>query len=211
MKRIIFIALTVSLTLSLNLLAQSFMPSYMPSFGYKKGFVVKQNNDSIHGTFTKIYHTENITSLTIKDGQEVKHKLKEEEISRVYIAFSDIDKFSTSIGSGSSSMKDISQTSFSQVFKADYFIWEQAITPKKGKIKVLQLVNPGFDTKMKVYRNPTSGETGGVGVGGIKLTGGIEKSYFIVKKGEVVATEVEKGKYKKAILRGFYNYLPGFI
>lgn len=186
--------------------SQSFLPAYKPGGGYLKAIVIKQNGDSIRGKVTWMFTAENIKQLTVKDDQDVKHKFEEEDIKQVLVEFSKMDKIATSMQA--TSLKDMSQTSFDQVFNTDYFIWEPAVTPKKGKLKVLQLVNPGFDSKMKIYRNPTSQETGGMGIGGMKLTGGIEKSYFLVRPGSDIAIELTKGDYKKQFFDVFVKACP---
>lgn len=194
MKKINLFALM--LLFSMLSYSQSFMPAFSnPGGKTNEGMVIKQDGDTIKGKFLLIFHVENIKKLTIKDESGVKHKLETEQINKVLIKVRDLAKFAAF--DNASSIKDLGQTDFNKIGKTDYYIYERAVTPKKGKIKVMQLVNFGFSTKMKVYRNPTSGETGGIKLGGIKLTGGIEKSYYIVKSGEETAIEVKKGKYKK--------------
>lgn len=198
MKKINLFALM--LLFSMLSYSQSFMPAFS-NIGTNKGMVIKKDGDTIKGTFFLINHTENIKKITIKDEDGVKHKFEAKQIKKVLIKINDL-AFLDALGS-TTSIKDLSQTDFIKVTKSDYYIYESAVTPKKGKIKVMQLVNFGFDSKMKVYRNPTSGETGGIKLGGIKLTGGIEKSYYILRHGEEVAIEVKKGDYKKKFYKIF--------
>lgn len=174
--------------------SQSFMPGFS-NIGTNKGMVIKQDGDTIKGTFFLINHPENIKKISIKDKDGIKHKFEGAQINKVFIKINDLAVLGAL--DGSSSVKDLNNTDLSKVTKSEYYIYERAITPKKGKTKVMQLVNHGFDSKMKVYRNPTSGETGGLKLGGVKLTGGIEKSYYVVKQGENVAVEIKKGDYKK--------------
>jgi hypothetical protein len=184
--------------------SQYFMPAWSSGGQSNKGMVILQNGDTISGKFGIVSNIQNIKSLTIKDENDVKHKLEAEQIKKVLVKVQNLAKFTVE----TSSIKDMSQTSYAKVANTEYYIWEPAVTPKKGKMKVMQLVNSGFDSKMKVYRNPTSGETGGVGIGGIPLTGGIEKSYYIVKAGADIAIEVEKGKYKKQYFEIFAYDCP---
>ena len=180
--------------------AQSFMPAYAHA-GNMHAIVVDQKGDTTRGIVTWMNHDRNIKELTVKDDQGVKHKFEEQDLKIVLAALNDLNKIAMSLQS--SSAKDMSQTDFDQVAKAQYYIWEPAITPKKGKLKVMQLVNQGFDSKMKVYRDPTAQETSGVGVAGMKLTGGIEKSYYLVKSGEEVAILMKKGDYKSQFYEVF--------
>ncbi len=47
----------------------------------------------------------------------------------------------------------------------------------------MQLVNPRFSKVISVYSDPFAKETSSIGIGGLKLAGGIAKSYYL-KKGE---------------------------
>ena len=77
-------------------------------------------------------------------------------------------------------------------------------TKKKDKYVMMQLLNPGFDSKIKVYVDPNAGESAGVGVGGVKLVGGEDKSYLVVFDGGK-STKYKKGKYKKEALGQLYK------
>ena len=55
---------------------------------------------------------------------------------------------------------------------------------------------PGFDSKIKIYRDPLVQKTAEISVGDITLIGGLEKSYYIVKQGSNIATIVKKKTYK---------------
>ncbi|MBK7010546.1 MAG: hypothetical protein IPH36_18915 [Saprospiraceae bacterium] len=61
---------------------------------------------------------------------------------------------------------------------------------------LLQLVNPGYAEKIKVYFDPQASETASVGIGGFTVAGGIAKSYY-VKNGDDVAFKLEKKHYKE--------------
>ena len=59
----------------------------------------------------------------------------------------------------------------------------------------MQLLNPGFDSKIKVFAEPSK-KTGGLNVGGLQLTGGEARAYLFVK-GTEKSFEVKKGSYSK--------------
>lgn len=48
---------------------------------------------------------------------------------------------------------------------------------------MVQLLNPGFDSKIKVFKDPFGKETASIGVAGMKVAGGDEKSVLIKKEG----------------------------
>lgn len=197
-----FILIVSILFCSVETMSQAFLPAYLPAFGYEKGYIQMMDGSKMEGTFQSIFNIENIKSVTLKDASGTKHKIGEDQIDKVYIKFGDLDKIATS-NTAATSIKSLSNTNFKQVFEAEYFIWEHTITPKKGNREILQLVNPGFDSKMKVYRDPRAQETGQLSLGGVTLTGGIEKSYYLVKQGADVAVRLEKKNYKEQFAEVF--------
>jgi hypothetical protein len=68
---------------------------------------------------------------------------------------------------------------------------------KKSRILLMQLINPSFVGKIRVYTDPFARETAGLGVAGIQVTGGDEKSYYI-KKGDNGAFRLEKKDFKES-------------
>ena len=187
--------------------SQTFVPPFSnPGGKINEGMVVKRDGDTIQGKFLFIFHLENIKKITVKDEEGTKHKLESEDIEKVFIRIQKSAKYAAV--DQVTSVKDLAQTDFVKIGEFEYYVYERAVTPKKGKPKVMQLVNLGFESKLKVYRNPTSGETGGIKIKGVKLTGGIEKSYYIVKSGAETATEVTKGKYKNQFYDIFVAACP---
>ena len=63
------------------------------------------------------------------------------------------------------------------------------------RVLLLQLLNPSFSSKIRVYSDPFAGETASVGIGGVKLAGGDEKSYY-VKKEDKPAYKLKKKDFK---------------
>lgn len=54
---------------------------------------------------------------------------------------------------------------------------------KEEKEYLMQMVNTKYSSKIQVFFDPWAGETASIGIGGLKLAGGIAKSYY-VKKGD---------------------------
>ena len=59
---------------------------------------------------------------------------------------------------------------------------------------LLQLVNPSFASRIKVFFDPYATETGGVSVMGVPVKSSDDKSYY-VKKGDDVAFRLYKKDY----------------
>lgn len=171
--------------------SQSFLPAYDPAFGYKKGIIILKDSNRIEGTFGIINNTKNIKSCSIKDANGKKYALKAPQIEKVYILLSGLDRLN-SYGEFTVTFRDLLNIDLKQVTKSEYFIWENVVTQDKGKAKVLQLVNPGYDSKIKIYRNPTA-----IQEGGDQFESGEEMSYYALKKGNSEALKVRKGDYDK--------------
>ncbi|MCY7356918.1 MAG: hypothetical protein LH609_05510 [Rudanella sp.] len=57
------------------------------------------------------------------------------------------------------------------------FYNEKLDEPKREVL--VQLVNPGFESRIRVYDDPFATETMGVGFVGVQLTGGMDKSFYL--------------------------------
>jgi hypothetical protein len=77
-----------------------------------------------------------------------------------------------------------------------YFENSEVMIKDKKLVLMVQLINPGFSSKIRVYEDPYAAETTSYGIGGITLAGGDKKSYF-VKKGNGVAYKLLKKKYEE--------------
>jgi hypothetical protein len=78
----------------------------------------------------------------------------------------------------------------------EWIVWKPVAHPKNDKVFLMQELNPEFDSRIAVYADPKAQETGGVAVGGIQMTGGVEKSYVVVKD-DSGTLRVEKHRYEQ--------------
>ena len=137
-----------------------------------------------------------ISKITIRDENKVKTKLKPEDISVMKVRAGKMLKFSMA-ASSTGSISQIVKTDFKEIQEREFIIFETALRHnKKAKPRLMQLLNPGFDSVIKVYTDPNAKETKGIGVGGIKLTGGEDKSYMFVVN-EAQSVKVKKGSYRR--------------
>jgi hypothetical protein len=70
-----------------------------------------------------------------------------------------------------------------------------------------QLLNPGFDTKLKVYTHPDGESTGFTKVSGITFAGLRDNVYFVSVSGDRVI-EVRDFQYRKRALENIFNSCP---
>lgn len=134
--------------------------------------------------------------ITVKKENGEKLKLKPADISRLIVKASRLAKL-TMIADASVSIKELTKANFDEIVNREYIIFETAMRSNKaGKLRLMQLLNPGFDTKIKVFANPNANETGGLSVSGVKLTGGAKRSYLFLENGTKTII-VRKSNYKK--------------
>jgi hypothetical protein len=93
-----------------------------------------------------------------------------------------------------SSINEMSKTDAGEVMKRDEAVFTSGLLPN-GKPALMQLLNPGFEATMQVFPDPAGRETSGVGIGGVSITGGLAKSYLVLKEGQDKAVLVKKQQY----------------
>jgi hypothetical protein len=131
-----------------------------------------------------------LSSLTLKDASGEKHKHKAEEIKQFKVKMGFLAKLDAA-NEGSGSIGEMFKTDYNEIIEREYIIYKQALLPKKkDKFRLMQLVNPGFDSKIQVFDDPGGKETSGI------ISGGKDKSYLVVIDGKK-SVEVTKGNYKK--------------
>ncbi|WP_156152229.1 hypothetical protein [Flammeovirga sp. OC4] len=178
---------------------QQFVPA-IPSTamsGAKNSYVIKNDGTKIIGKVTSSYLVKNVLkSFTFKTESGEKFKFKAEDVKEVGIKTLKIQTYTQAVTANS--ITELAGRDFNKVVDQEYFYFEQALLPgKKNKFALMQLLNPGFDHVVKVYKDPNAKETTGLGVGGIKVTGGIDKSYLVCDAGSNRAVYLEKKKYTK--------------
>jgi len=196
MKKIICTSLSMFLLCSIQLSGQGFLKAVENPWS-QECYVTLNNGEEYKGKLSSaIFSGGSVRSLTVKHGNGTKHKYKAEDVKRLLIRFGDLAKIET-IMDGTTSIQELINLDFNEIIQREYIIFEQALLPKKkDKYALLQLLNPGFDNRISVYENPTGQETGTMSVGDVTVSGGMEKSYLVVKDGEK-SMKVKKGKYKK--------------
>jgi hypothetical protein len=92
-------------------------------------------------------------------------------------------------------LRTLMKVDFDDVINREWVFYELAmLDKKKDKPRMMQLLNPGFDSKIKVYLDPNAKET----KGGMLLGGGEDKSYLVLFDGDKVDTYKKKRYNKEA-------------
>ncbi|MEL6592631.1 MAG: hypothetical protein AAFQ68_21210 [Bacteroidota bacterium] len=176
------LAFAVMLALSSTVLGQMFLTPVNSLTG--DATTVTNDGEEISGDIrSAVFGSRGLKSFTIKDAAGTKHKFKAEDIASLKVKVDGLAKFEM-IAEKSVSVKKMVEADFDEMADREYIYYEKVQVPGKDKYVLAQLLNPGWDSKIKVYNNPLGGETQSVGVAGVALVGGEDKTYLVVANGE---------------------------
>ncbi len=137
-------------------------------------------------------------TIELKDTKQ-ERELKPEQVKHMYLVPSGFDK----LANANDFLNDATRWNedksvHAQHIKDGYVFFEttEVMLKNKKMTLLLQLLNPGFANKIKVFYDPYAAETASVGFGGIKVAGGDAKSYYF-KKGTETAFRMFKKNYEE--------------
>ncbi|MCT4638018.1 MAG: hypothetical protein N4A72_09935 [Bacteroidales bacterium] len=194
MKRLVTIVASciIACLFALNANAQGFITPLKTVQLNTETIVVKSDGKVIKGKLkTATCVMGYLKRVSIKDNAGVKHKLKASEIKTLKVKPSKMAKMEM-LASSTENTSKISKKRYEEVINRKWLIYERTLKARKKDVDVLgQLLNPGFDKKIKVYVDPNARTSS---IGGFKFGG--PKSYMVVKNGKK-AIMVKKKNYKK--------------
>lgn len=197
-KQLILTCFLIS-AICFSLDAQKLLKPFNSISHKKTTYIVKKDGSEIQGTVKKLKRKKGLVKqITIKNEKGEKMTIPIEDIKHAYLPQSGWDKFTKF----DSFLSDATQWEDGlydkERLKEGYAYFETATVKVKKKEMTLlvQLLNPGACSRVKVYDDPFAAETASVGVAGIKLAGGNDKSYYISKDG-ATSYKLQKKKYRK--------------
>ena len=182
-----------------SIMAQDFLDGANRFSSKKESYLTLKDGSEVTGFIKDLDRKKGLIKKIelIVDGKKIKYY--PEDVDFMYLMPSGWDKFDR----GSDDMFNINEltkdrTLNKERIKEGYVYFETVAVKIKKKTKTLlmQLVNPGYGTKIRVYHDPWAFKTGQLGFGGVLKVGGIRKSFY-VKKGDEVAYKLKSKKYKK--------------
>ena len=214
MKKVLGIGLVaVSLLVTGNVSGQSFVETIedasLAALYGNECVAALQSGEEITGKFAGgVYVNNGLTKIKVKLGNGENAKLVPEQVVSLRVKASDLMKLSM-ISEAGSSIKELANADLKGIVEREWVLFETATTPRQKETKrILQLLNPGFDDKIKVFAEPNA-KTGGLSLGGIQVTGGEDRVYLFVKGGEK-AFRVKKGSYRENFLE-LYSDCPQML
>ncbi|MDJ1500832.1 hypothetical protein [Xanthocytophaga agilis] len=149
----------------------------------KDGTTVKGINDDLDRKKGQI------TAIEIKDPATKKTtEYKAEQIDEMYLYPSGFDKLSKR-SAAVTDLKAYTNNSLDKIMSQGYCYFKNQSVSLKNKKKekefLMQLVNPDFCSAIMVFGDNMAKESASIGVGPMKVAGGIDKSFYVRKGDEV--------------------------
>lgn len=173
------------------------------SFSRSKGaYVITNSGEKKEGQFrSAAFNRYSIKTVGLLIGSE-KTNFSAEDIKTFVAIPTAFMKFSSQMDRATD-MTKMTDQNFEDVIKRDSIYFEQAHIPRKDEKRMVQLLNPGFDGKIKVYKDPFAKQTASIGVAGMKVAGGDDKSFLVVKEGMTEPMFVKKKTFEEQFVQLF--------
>lgn len=204
--------LIIAFFLSQQINAQQFITPYESEFvPSQQAYIIKENGEQVTGRIRAIVSLgRGIKSVTIMLTTGEKIKFRANEIQELAIRNNGLTKAISTVEQSASIRKAV-EADWNQIYEQEYIAYEKVKLPS-GKHAMMQKINPGFDSRIKVYYSQGSRKTSGIGVpvGGpaspftLKLTGGRQRAYWVSKDNGKVF-KVKRGSYNKKKFRRLFG------
>ncbi|QJW91259.1 hypothetical protein HNV11_18700 [Spirosoma taeanense] len=191
--KLLFVSLLVTSLVITAVHAQQFLPEMEFLSMQKPGYLITKDGQRLTVILEKIRRKKGaIEGLTVKtaDGKSVEYNAA--DLQEMGFPPADAAKGIAALESVGSVYR--AKNSNMNEIKRDMVNFYHEYLSDQQRDVLLQLLNPGFDNKIRVYHDPAAGQTSGVGFGPVMITGGLDKSYYIRKNN--VAYRLRKGEYE---------------
>jgi len=199
MYRLTMLALFILANLSVD--AQDFFLKEFKSHSKKKiTYISMDNGDKFEVNLMKFKFTKGqIDELKFKaiDAKK-KVKVKVDDIKSLYVPASALEKIGNALAITGDATRWSNKEISTDLISKDYYYFEKSPTrvKKKSFDTVNQVLNPYTSKYIKIFPDYRAKKTASFGIAGVKVAGGIEKSYYI-RFGDKVAYRIKKGDYKE--------------
>jgi len=166
----------------------SFLPVY-DSYSSKECIVKLKDGTTVKGKNKDLDRKKGqITNIEVTDEGGSSKAYPAEQVDEMYLYPSGLDKL-TKKANTVTNVRNYKAKNLDAIMDQGYcYFKNQAVSLKNKKDErelLMQLVNPTFCSEIQVYGDNRAKETASIGVGPMKLAGGIDKSYY-VKKGDEI-------------------------
>lgn len=171
----------------------------------KPSYVTLKTGEELVGTIKDLdFKRGLIDEITLVVGKKDKRKLTPDMIAHAYLPESGLNKMGKALDFAYDATQWGSDDINQEYMTDGYAYFEQStVRLKKKNIEaLLQMVNPAFNNPVKIFHDPWAKESASVGVGGITVAGGLEKSYWVII-GDDPAFKIKKKEYEDSISKIF--------
>jgi hypothetical protein len=178
--------------------AQSFLNPFESFSTSKISYFTLTNGQTLEGKLKSVKRKKGvILAVKFKTEANQTYKLKANEIQEMYVMPTGLERFAVAVDDVTNIKKAKKGINSDHIDKGyGYFVQTKTTMGKGEEILLLQMLNPHFPGEISVFHDPRANETMRVGVGGMTMAGGDDKSYYI-KVGNSVAKKIKKKDYEK--------------
>lgn len=189
--------------------SQSFIPPFDRFAGNEIAYINLEDGTTLEGIIQAIDRKKGlIEEIVIQPTNEKEQrKIKAEEIKSMYLPSHGCNKLMNTSEYTLNAQQWKDNNLNIEIINKGYAYFEKSAVGSKTLL--MQMVNPSFSQKIKVYNDPHAQETMRFGVAGIIMSGGDDKSYY-VKVGDSEAVKIRKGDYHRTYL-GLYKDCPTLL
>ncbi len=163
--------------------AQTFLPPLELFSTKKESYLIKNNDEKVVFVLSDLDRKKGlIIRVEGKTKEGKKFKLEASEIKELAIAPSDMAKLS-SLSNSTKSVLKASKTKVDDFDRNLVYFFQEKLEDRKITA-LMQRLNPDFDSRIRVYHDPFASETMGLSFGGVQVTGGIDKSFYLKVDGK---------------------------
>ena len=206
MKKIIILVL--SITLYGNVFSQQFISATNTFSHQKTAYITLADGSEIEGSIDNINRKKGLIEfIKLIDANGKAYNLKSEEIQHMYLPPTNFDHLQKSARVIGDVQKWNDEKLNQDILNNGYAYFELAEVKLKTENKklLMQLLNPSFSKKLKVYYDPFASTTSSFSIGDLSLVGGIAKSYYVSSE-DNIAFKLSKKSYDKEFKTFFKNF-----
>ena len=151
-----------------------------------------------------------IEAIVMRSKSGKKAQLFPDDIKTMYLPATAMTKLDNEMNTMTNVRKRQNADVNMEIINRGYAYFERSLVILKKEIQTLhlQLVNPSFCQRIRVYHDALAGKSASVKVGFMTVAGGLDKSYF-VKVGNEAAFKLQKADYEEEFPNLFAN-CPAF-
>lgn len=172
-----------------------------------EAYAVLTSGDTVRGTIGTVSMYDNsLDKINIRENGE-RFTIKMEDIVRLAVLPSERNRFDDM--ALLPILKNLKNKEFIEVLpEGGWVFFDKIQLPgKQERYQLAQLMNPGFDSKVKIYAHPDAESTGSTSVSSITLEGLRDNTYFISVNGERVF-QFYDFQYRKRGFEKLFNSCP---